>query len=321
VKFVDASVENCLKDGHINFFHTKGYLIIKNALSPIELQNLQNETMDMIDHIDEFKGDPDYWFNDDIPHNWYQSYSPYESDGSVDSVRTGVPFRIEYPVDKSLACKYLMGHPFVLMATQRLLGTGDFIPTWDSLVFKQPGEGVPIKWHRDASAESVDKIPAIDIGFYLDHANVRLNNCLYVIPGSNNWDDTIASSMIDFLTKDGFKKIGAEPVEVEPGDVVLHNILILHGSPACNSPLRRTVYYEYRSVDQELRMGPHKSEYIPHKKKLLQRCLHLRQTETDYDNQIQFEYEGKLDDFDPVNEPMETMRFSHDEYFRDDYRG
>jgi len=191
-------------------------------------------------------------------------------------VRNGVPYRIEYPVDKSHSCKLLMGHAFVLRAIEQLIGTHDFIPTWDSLVFKAPGEGVPIKWHRDASAESVDNVPAIDVGFYLDEAKISLNNCLYVIPGSHKWPDFFAASMIEHLTKDGFKTTGAIPVEVNPGDVIFHNILVLHGSPSCNSPLRRTVYYEFRSSEQEKNMGPHKEEYIPLKQKLLKTCVHMR---------------------------------------------
>lgn len=132
-----------------------------------------------------------------------------------------------------------MGHPLVLDAIEKLLGTANFIPTWDSFVFKvlhrltsifshnqQPGRGVPIKWHRDASAASVDNTPAIDVGFYLDAATVELQNCLWVIPGttsgnvkeqesienlselfsflgSNKWDDNFAAHMITFLSQDG----------------------------------------------------------------------------------------------------------------------
>lgn len=66
-----------------------------------------------------------------------------------------------------------------------------------------------------------------------------------------------------FILNLGFKTSGAIPVEVSPGDVILHNILVLHGSPSSDSPLRRTVYFEYRSIDQELRKGPHVPEYIP----------------------------------------------------------
>src|SRR5690348_12556318 len=48
----------------------------------------------------------------------------------------GTPFRIEYPIQKSVACQILMGHPLVLKAIERLLGTTSYIPTWDSFVFK-----------------------------------------------------------------------------------------------------------------------------------------------------------------------------------------
>jgi ectoine hydroxylase-related dioxygenase (phytanoyl-CoA dioxygenase family) len=65
------------------------------------------------------------------------------------------------------------------------------------------------------------------------------------------------------LTPVGFKKAGALPVPVKPGDVIFHNILVVHGSASCSSPLRRTVYYEYRAIEQELRKGPHVPEYVP----------------------------------------------------------
>eukprot|EP01130_Rhizamoeba_saxonica_P008969 TRINITY_DN3636_c0_g1_i3.p1 TRINITY_DN3636_c0_g1~~TRINITY_DN3636_c0_g1_i3.p1 ORF type:complete len:247 (-),score=46.49 TRINITY_DN3636_c0_g1_i3:100-840(-) len=234
----------------------------------------------------------------------------------------GIPFRIEYPASKSLSCARLLAHSFILTITQQLLATPDFIPTWDSLVFKEQGDGVPIKWHRDASAESVDDIPAIDIGIYLDEANTKYDNCLWVIPGSHKWPDFMAAHMIDHLTLDGFKKSGAVPVEVEPGDVVLHNILILHGSPACVSPLRRTVYYEYRAIDQEIRMGPHREDYIPIKQKVLLHCIEERK-KTNYDQQTknpQFEYTPTTQIEYEYN-PNEHLRYPHKDYFRNTYKG
>jgi ectoine hydroxylase-related dioxygenase (phytanoyl-CoA dioxygenase family) len=70
-------------------------------------------------------------------------------------------------------------------------------------LLQYPGEGVPIKWHRDASAASVDMIPAIDVGFYLDEANTKFDNCLYVVPGSHRWNDSFASAMIEYLIDGG----------------------------------------------------------------------------------------------------------------------
>jgi phytanoyl-CoA hydroxylase len=163
-----------------------------------------------------------------------------------------------------------MGHSFVLKAMEQLISPS-FIPTWDSMVFKFPGDGVPIKWHRDASAASVDQIPAIDVGFYLDDATLEHDSCLYAIPGSQKWPDQLASHMLQHMSADGFRKTGAVPIPVKAGDVLMHNILVLHGSPSCSAPLRRTVYFEYRDIDQELRMGPHKADYIPLKQSTLQK--------------------------------------------------
>jgi len=327
---VDATKQKELTKEQVAFFHDKGYIVIRNALCQQELENLRNEVQDLINAMPDDPTNEDYWWNNDIPEEWYKSYKQVKDDISQPTessqVKRGTPFRIEYPIDKSHACKILMGHAFVLRATVQLLGTKNFIPTWDSMVFKTEGDGVPIKWHRDASADSVDSTPAIDIGYYLDSASTEMDNCLWVIPGSNKWPDFIASSMIEHLTKDGFKKSGAIPVPVQPGDVILHNILVLHGSPACKSPLRRTVYYEYRSIEQELKMGPHKPEYIPLKQNVLLACLHER-SKTTYDNthggHQSFLYEPDPQYTPPFSAEAElmTMRFPHKNYFRSDYKG
>lgn len=259
-----------------------------------ELGELRKETFDLIEEARVHKAedgsekpslkrsDPDYWYNDEMPSNWYKSHGGQQSAAEITAtssdskeVKRGVPFRIEYPLSRSRSCVNLMGHAFVLRSMEQLLGTKDFIPTWDSLVFKIEGEGVPIRWHRDASAESVGfDTPAIDVGFYLDDANAKLGNCLWVVPGSHKWPDFLAGQMGLHLTKDGFNRNGAVPVPVKPGDIILHNILVLHGSTSSTSPLRRTVYYEYRSIPHELKYGPHKPQYIP----LKQRTFHQNDT-------------------------------------------
>lgn len=210
-----------------------------------------------------------------MPATWYKTHGGQQSSatlvgakGDEKGIKRGVPFRIEYPLAKSHACVQLMGHSFILRCMEQLLETVDFVPTWDSLVFKMEGDGVPIRWHRDASAESVGfDTPAIDVGFYLDAANADLGNCLWVVPGSHKWPDFLAGQLGLHLTKAGFNRNGAVPVAVQPGDVILHNILVLHGSSSSTSPLRRTVYYEYRSIPHELKFGPHLPKYIPLKQR------------------------------------------------------
>jgi len=331
IPYIDVQKQTELTEAQIKYFNDNGFLVLRNALSKEELESLRAETKSMIDNIGH---GPDYWYNDEIPQNWYKLHSHKQEKETSDpatkpegETKRGVPFRIEYPVDKGIACKRLIAHSFVLKVIEAFLGP-NFIPTWDSFVFKFPGNGVPIKWHRDASAASVDNRPAIDVGIYLDEANTQHDNCLYVVTGTHKWPDMIASAMIDHLTSDGFKKNGAIPVEVQPGDVILHNILVLHGSPACKSPLRRTVYYEYRSIEQELAMGPHKPEYVPLKIRVLEACLYER-SQTNYDaliNQPSYnyhpdpKYSASLPAFDPET-GLKTLRYPHQEYFRSDYKG
>jgi len=171
-------------------------------------------------------------------------------------------------------------------------------------------------------------VPAIDVGFYLDEATVEKQNCLWVIPGTHKLPDFVAAMMIESLVKDGFKTTNAIPVPVQPGDVILHNILVLHGSSSCTSPLRRTVYYEFRSIPQELKMGPHKPEYVPLKQKLLVSCLceiadtNFDTTQGEHPNYV-YSPDEKYNIFFAEGEPktLSSYRFPHKIYFKEDYKG
>src|SRR3990172_8255875 len=57
---------------------------------------------------------------------------------------------------------------------------------------------------------------------------------------------------------------------------LLHDILLLHGSPASSSGLRRVVYYEFRPAQAELPLGPPVPAYIRAKQRVLLACLRDR---------------------------------------------
>jgi len=343
IPFADAATQNTLTDAQAKYFHEKGFLVVKNVVKLDELQQLQQDTLAL---IQQRNTGPDFWYNDDIPSDWYNNYKEggnkevkkdgFEStndDSTGQDRKKGVPFRIEYVADKLDTCKYLLAHPFLLKAIAKIQGP-DFLPTWDSLVFKYEGDGVPIKWHRDASAESIGcgfynygsaktkkgtYPPPIDAGIYLDSANAKLGNCLWAIPGSHFWDDQVASSMISHFTANGFRTAGAVPIEVEPGDVIMHNILLLHGSSSCNSPLRRTVYYEFRPSEAELSLGPHIPEYVPLKKRMLAECIKRRKSH--FPEEQAFEYDDTNNPPHPSRETLTQFRFAHDDYFAKSYKG
>lgn len=158
--------------------------------------------------------------------------------------------------------------------------------------------------------------------FYLDDADE--DTCLWVIPGSHRWDVEQAQRWLaerrdSDQTKEHFRASGAVPVLMQAGDVLFHNILLLHGSPYnLSSNLRRVVYYEFRAAHVEHTLGPHTPEYIPLKQQVLLSCMERRQ---------QADYVGREEPF--VYNPPEpftvqwtpgtvlpTYRYAHQEYWR-----
>jgi ectoine hydroxylase-related dioxygenase (phytanoyl-CoA dioxygenase family) len=187
------------------------------------------------------------------------------------------------------------------------------------MVLKLPGEGIAVPWHRDAGTDFVGDMPIFNVDFYLDEAD--LDTCVWVIPGSHKWDEVKAQQEISHLNHNGFNTQGAIPATMQPGDVLFHNILVLHGSPANTSnKLRRVVYYEFRTAHVEESKGPHVPTYIPLKQKVLLACLELRRNVNYIDpSEERYTYHPPA----PYNtvtlapkEELPTYRYVHSEYWR-----
>ncbi|GCE10571.1 phytanoyl-CoA dioxygenase family protein [Tengunoibacter tsumagoiensis] len=86
-----------------------------------------------------------------------------------------------------------------------------------------------IRWHIDFPATHI-LAPVVSIGIYLDASTVA-NGCLLLVPASHHFPP-------------GRFQAPAEPIEVEPGDVVCHADRIYHAStrPTESGSIRRTLY-------------------------------------------------------------------------------
>jgi phytanoyl-CoA hydroxylase len=292
-----------ISDEEAHFFQDNGYLVLRGVLRGEELRRVSS-AMDGLtaQGTAEVRRDPDYAYGE--------------------GHRTGVPVlrRIEYVIDKSDEMKVLLGHPFILRSVEKLMGP-DLIPTWDSMVLKLPGEGIIVPWHRDAGTESVGDRPIFNVDFYLDEADN--DTCVWVIPGSHKWD---AGTVEDWLkqhraadtTPERFASSGAVPALMQPGDVLFHNILVLHGSPPnCSDRLRRVVYYEFRAAHVEDQIGPHVPAYVPLKQKVLLACLERRRRSDYVSAEEPYVYcpPPPYDDVRAAGEPP-TYRYAHGDYWR-----
>ncbi len=161
--------------------------------------------------------------------------------------------RIEYVQGKGDAFLHLLANPVLLDAAYKVVGER-FVPTFDSCVIKMPGRGVEVPWHRDGGGptmffddpESGRRFPAVNFDIYLDEANAQ-SGALWVVPGSNKDKESRAPE----LAKAGeYETVpGAIRVDMAPGDMLLHDVTLYHGSPETNGgPLRRVIYYEFRDM-------------------------------------------------------------------------
>ncbi len=224
----------------VQFFDANGYLILRRRIPADLLSHLQNAARQWIaDGHD---------LSDDDPQAVDYKFAKRPS-GQV-------MFRVDYLHNKNEpASLELLGAPEILGIAESLAGP-NFVPTYESLVFKHEGDGAAIPWHQDAVHPRNHRIFNIDI--YLD-ASRSGEGALCVLPGSQKGPIDICS----IRDEHGWEPPGAIQVELEPGDVLVHDVMIVHGSePVQDNPLRRTIYYEFRPAEQILAEGPWDRDWI-----------------------------------------------------------
>jgi len=114
-----------------------------------------------------------------------------------------------------------------------------------AMVVKTPGvAGVP--WHRDR----IDVAPgtAINLSVFLDRATVQ-NGCFEAVPGSH--------LLADDADVPRTHELGLRvAVPAEPGDVLIHDVRLIHGSgDNPNGELRRSIIIEFASETSTSQTG------------------------------------------------------------------
>lgn len=93
-----------------------------------------------------------------------------------------------------------------------------------------------------------------------------------MIPGSHRWSNARAQAR---RARGGsaFETSDAVPVLTQPGDVVVSDVLLLHGSPSRpGAKPRRTVYFIFRPAALVRAPGPYREDYVDYKLAIMQAC-------------------------------------------------
>lgn len=240
-----------LSDEQIAFYDANGYLVLRDRVPAPLLRKL--------------RAAGDRWItagagrDNDDPAN-----ADFHFKGGPD-VRT--MFRVDYLHDKGEPVSLeLLGAPCILGIAAGLAAP-NFVPTYESMVFKAEGDGAAIEWHQDAVHPRKHRIFNVDI--YLDDS-VAGAGALRVVPGSHRRKQDICAIEED----GGWAPEGVTEVEMAPGDVLIHDVMLVHGSPPVSgNALRRTIYYEFRAAEQILSEGPWDRDWVDRRLRLLPLAL------------------------------------------------
>lgn len=175
----------------------------------------------------------------------------------------------------------LLGSPQVLAVAESLCGP-NFVPTYESMVFKQEGDGEAIPWHQDAVHPRGYRIFNFDL--YLDASRIGAG-ALRLIPGTQRRRQDICALTETY----GWEHPEAISVEMAPGDVLLHDVMVVHGSERTQgNALRRTIYYEFRAAEEILEDGPWDQDWIDRRMRLVP--LALERYHRRYPESAQFDW-------------------------------
>jgi ectoine hydroxylase-related dioxygenase (phytanoyl-CoA dioxygenase family) len=236
-----------LSDAQISFFDANGYLVLRNWIPADLLLRLQAAG--------------EAWIAEGQRHTPATAGDDYNF-----AARPGGPalFRVNYLHNKGQAASLeLLGAPQVLAVAESLCGP-NLVPTYESLVFKQQGDGEQIPWHQDA-VQPTQHYRIFNFDLYLD-PSLSGAGALRVIPGTQRARQEICALNEAY----GWEHPDAVEVEMQPGDVLLHNVMVVHGSPQLLAEhLRRTIYYEFRPAEEILADGPWDEAWIERRMRLI----------------------------------------------------
>jgi len=125
---------------------------------------------------------------------------------------------------------------------------GEDLILWGCHVFCKPaGDGFETPWHQDGHYWPIRPLATCTVWVALE-PSTRSNGCLRVIPGSHRaqqlhphlHEDRTDLTLNQRLAAGAFDEASAVDIELQPGQMSLHDVYMVHGANANRSAQRRT---------------------------------------------------------------------------------
>lgn len=223
-----------LTQQQIDFYHTNGYITVKNILSPEEVAELQRVTDEFVDksrqvsqHTDVFDLEPGH---------------------TAEAPRLR---RLKNPVQQHPVYDRMLRHDQILDIVAQLIGPG-IRTNGNKLNMKSAGFGSPVEWHQDFAFYPHTNDDLLAVGIAIDDMMME-NGPLLVIPGSHKgpmYSHHQDGIFVGAVTGADFELAETVPLELKAGDISLHHARILHASaPNVSNRPRRFLLFQYCAVD------------------------------------------------------------------------
>ena len=191
-----------------------------------------------------------------------------------ESLPEEIVYMIMGPLRYSEALLRITGHPHLLAIAEAIFGD-DFVPFNEALWIKEAGLGSSTAWHQDGVTHWDH--PQWDKDIHGMTFQVQLHGCsgangLWVLPGSHTHGKIDIKQLVEEAGSD--RIIGAVPYLCGPGDVVMHNRQLLHGSFANTSDKDRvslTFGFNRRSSILNVEAGLHNKNAVYDEARILER--------------------------------------------------
>lgn len=136
-------------------------------------------------------------------------------------------------------------NPNLLDLVEALIGPD--IILWGCQVFCKPGgDGMAVPWHQDGQYWPIRPLATCTVWIAIDPSKIG-NGCLRVIPGSHKGRKLYRHNrsrrenivLDQEIGADQFDPANARDIELDAGQMSIHNVYLIHGSNANHSQKRR----------------------------------------------------------------------------------
>jgi hypothetical protein len=235
-----------------------GFYVLEGVLGAAELQDLETDVADIMDRLPSSKGAtfdkhgrPALGANTKSPNLFWSKPLGDPFGGTAlaggrhpvkmtehqpaDDAPDDVVYLILGSLQFSDALLRAYGHPDLLRVAAAVNGD-DFVPFNEALFIKEPGLGASVAWHRDGLTHWDN--PDWDAGshgfnFMGQVYGCTAANAVWVIPGSHRENQVDIKALVRDAGSERLPD--AVPLICNPGDVVINNRQLVHGSFANTS--------------------------------------------------------------------------------------